>query len=155
MYWACCLRESWEELGLRPWRVEFLGLLPVYHLSLFNRKILPMVGWTSGTVDFRPNWEVSRIVRIPIPSLLRPESYAVYSLRLEGGRPYPDGLEQPHFPCFIHRDHEGQEVLWGATYHIVLSFLERVFGFQPPPASGRWIIQGVLPETYAADRDLP
>ena len=76
MYWVCCLRESWEEMGVRPWSVEFLGILPTYQLRVFRRGILPMVGWMRFNGRFRTNWEVEKIVPVPLADFLKPESYA-------------------------------------------------------------------------------
>jgi hypothetical protein len=45
------------------------------------------------------------------------------------------------------------EVLWGATYHIVVLFLELVFGFQPPDVSGMPCIPGLLDEGYMNGRE--
>jgi 8-oxo-dGTP pyrophosphatase MutT (NUDIX family) len=151
-YWACCLRESWEEMGLRPWGVEFLGLLPLYQLRLFQRKILPLVGWLTGEGHFRPNWEVERIVPIAISSLLNGGSYALYDLRDNDVGTDSSWREEGLFPCFIHEDELGQEVLWGATYHIVLTLLQRIYGFQPPPPQTLPVIQGRLARSYMTGR---
>lgn len=148
MYWACCLRESWEEMRLPPWKVEFLGPLPPYRLRMFERDILPMVGSISGSSCFRTNWEVERVLAIPLSSFLDPGNYGKYILSGEGGGPYP-GEEGPvTFPCFIHRDKGVHEILWGATYNIVLSFLSLVWGFEPPPLEGREVVKGRLPRGY-------
>lgn len=148
LYWACCLRESWEEMGLRPWGVTFLGLLPMYQLALFTRHILPMVGWISGLRHFRLNWEVERLVPLPFSSLLASENYGVYMLETEGERPHGWSQGPNRFPCYVHLDGEGREVLWGATYHIVESFLARVFGFTAPPIEGRPVVFGTLSDAY-------
>ena len=152
MYWACCLRESWEEMGLRPWGVEFLGMLPVYSLFLFDRRILPLVGWIPGEYRFRPNWEVERIVPIAIPSLLTPEKYALYDLRESGLDSNPSWEGGGLFPCFVLENENGREVLWGATYHIVLTFLDRVYGFEPPEPHALPVIRGRLSGSYMTGR---
>jgi len=147
-YWACCLRESWEEMRLPPWKVELLGLLPAYRLKMFERNILPMVGSMSGDSRFRINWEVERIVPIPLSSFLDPANYGRYILSAEGGGPYPGEEGPAAFPCFVHEDEGTREILWGATYHIVLSFLSRVWGFEPPPLEERPVLRGTLPGRY-------
>jgi hypothetical protein len=148
MFWAGCIRESWEEIRLSPWTVEFLGLLPLYQLMLFERRIFPMVGWISGERHFRPNWEVERMVPIPMAAFLRSESYGVFHIHARGEDPAPWEGEDRFHPCFIHEDEHGTEVLWGATYHIVLSFLERVCDFTPPPMRDRPSIHGSLSKNY-------
>ena len=57
------------------------------------------------------------------------------------------------FPCLRHHHNGDLEVLWGATYHIVVLFLELVFGFQPPDVSGMSFIPGLLDEGYLNGRD--
>jgi 8-oxo-dGTP pyrophosphatase MutT (NUDIX family) len=147
-FWACSLRESWEEMGLLPWRVEFLGMLPLDQLRLFKRTILPLVGWISEHRSFRPNWEVEKIVPVPISSLLEPSNYSVYVLHenIKGPNPLPQG--QASFPCFVHRGTQGEEILWGATYRIVMSFLERVYDFDPPAAKHLRVTYGRLSSGY-------
>jgi 8-oxo-dGTP pyrophosphatase MutT (NUDIX family) len=147
LYWACCLRESWEEIGLRPWRVTFLGLLPIYRLQLFRRHILPLVGWLAGSVRFRLNWEVEKIAPIPFSRLLNSNNYGVYVLNAGAVQTSWD-RQTKTFPCFFNRDEQGQEILWGATYHIAVSFLETVFDFQPPSIAQRPVVTGTLDPNY-------
>jgi hypothetical protein len=155
MYWACSLRESWEEMRVRPWAVEFLGTLPLYKLRLFERRILPMVGWVPDSERFSPNWEVERIVPIPLSSLLSPERYATYLLRGVNHGDSSSAEEATPYGCFIHEDSHGREVLWGATYQIVLSFLERVYNFNPPAMEARPVVHGHLTPDYATGRRPP
>lgn len=141
-YWACALRETWEEIGLSPFGVQFLGPLPVRRLAMFRRTILPLVGWIDGPRRFRLNWEVNRLVPLPLPDLMDPGRYAVY--RLEGGDAAPR-----LYPCFLAREPAGDEVLWGATYFIAVAFLERAFGFRPPQEEERPEVTGTLAPDYA------
>lgn len=147
-YWACALREAWEETGLRPPGIRFLGCLPMYRLVLFRRAILPLVGWVEGPRRFRLNWEVERLVPIPLSDFLDPRRYARY--RLDTGGVTGNELAQPHcYPCFRPRQDGQEDVLWGATYHIAISFLERAFAFRPPPEASRPVISGTLAPDYA------
>ncbi len=45
LFLANALRETWEELGLNPMRIRFLGPLPTYSLILFRRTIFPLMAW--------------------------------------------------------------------------------------------------------------
>lgn len=149
LYWACALRESWEEMGLYPWRVSFLGPLPTYSLKLFQRRILPLVGWMKGQKRFRLNWEVSRLVSIPIQELLEPENYGTYLLQYKDDKTTARQVDEIPHPCFFHGDSEEPEILWGATFHIVMSFLQRVFRFLPPPQmETQRIVRGKLGQDY-------
>jgi hypothetical protein len=129
---AAGLREAWEEMRLNPLGVSFLGVLPEQHLVMFDRVIYPLVGWAPAQ-RLKPNWEVARIVTIPLRKLLDPGHYGRF-------RPMVTPADDDHarqlriddFPCFIHQDAHGREMLWGATYRITQSFLERVFDFSPP-----------------------
>jgi len=141
LFLAACLRESFEEMGLLPWKVEFLGVLEPHRLRLFERRILPMVGWLQGQSRFRLNWEVEKIVRISLEELVEPSNYALYRIR---NHPVPGSI----FPCFVHREKGSQEILWGATYNIVQSFLRSVLGFVAPPEAERELVEGELASNY-------
>jgi hypothetical protein len=145
---ATSLRESLEEMRLNPLGVKFLGPLPAQNLRMFARVIYPMAGWIRGQERFFPNWEVERIIYIPIRNLLNPDHYACYRLTMETG---PEGVRHgktQDFPCFHHENGNGNEVLWGATYRIVMVFLEIVFGFKPPDVGELPVLYGSLNERY-------
>lgn len=148
-FWANALREAWEEIRLNPFRVEFLGALPCYSLLPFRQVIFPLVGMIDSGERFRPNWEVERIIYVPLESFFDEENYGLYSLDIPEtfqGR-IGDGSVRGEFPCFVHLEGGHEEVLWGATYHIVMSFLETVFGFQPPEQGNRRVHGVLYPET--------
>jgi hypothetical protein len=145
---ATSLRESLEEMGLNPLGVKFLGPLPPENLQMFDRVIYPMVGWIGRQRHFLLNWEVEKIVYIPIRNLLNPANYACYRLNM-APRGEEEGWEEAQdFPCFRHQGQDGQEVLWGATYRIVTVFLELVYGFKPPSLDTLSIIYGHLGKRY-------
>jgi len=144
---AAGLREGYEEMGLSPFNFRFLGPLPVQQLRLFRRTIFPQVGWVARPRGFSLNWEVEKIVRIPLENLLDPANYARYRLSVDPPRARQAGVLED-FPCFLHREPEGGEVLWGATYRITMDFLSRVFGFAPPEAGGLPVLTGRLGEDY-------
>jgi hypothetical protein len=111
---------------------------------LFNRVIDPMVAWISGRQRFHPNWEVERIVSIPLASLTDPSRYGTYRARMT--LPGPGGRQVlwNDFPCFLHRDgRQTPQMLWGATFRMTLDFLDLVFGFRPP-------LGGRLPVYYGS-----
>lgn len=150
---ATGLRESWEEMRLNPLSIALLGTLPPQRLLLFRRIIHPMVGWVKWRQRFVPSWEVEKIVRIPLRTLLDPAHYACYRLHV------PPRLEQrfnhhtQDMPCFLYQDGRQTEMLWGATYKIVMSFLARVFGFTPPEPGALPLVPGILDESYIYGRD--
>jgi hypothetical protein len=145
---ATSIRESLEEMRLNPLDVRFLGPMPAQDLTMFDRVLYPMVGWIKRQQRFYPNWEVERVLYVPLEELLDPGRYARYRLSFDA-RPGDDrrGLVQD-FPCFHHRGRGGEEILWGATYRIVMGFLEIVFGFRPPPPAALPVVSGILDGDY-------
>jgi len=149
---AAALREGVEEMRLNPFGVRFLGGLPPVHLAMFKRTIVPLVAWVHRQRHFRPNWEVERIVRIPLRDLLAPGGYI--ALRLQTGHHDRDGDEVAarDFPAFRFPTNRGTEILWGATYRITMRFLKQIFGFQPPAQNGGTTIEKRLTADYATGR---
>jgi len=148
LLFATSLRESLEEMGLNPLGVKFLGPLPPEDLRMFDRVIYPMVGWIGRQRHFLLNWEVERIVYTPIRDLLNPENYACYRLNMAPRGEAGSVEETRDFPCFRHKAHDGEEILWGATYRIVMVFLELVYGFKAPNLDKLPIIYGYLDKRY-------
>jgi len=151
---ATALREGFEEMRLNPLGIRMLGPLPAQNLQMFERVIYPMVGWIRRQTRFFPNWEVARVVYVPLGHLLTPELYARYRLRFETGEASRDGEEAEirEFPCFVHEGRQGTEMLWGATYRIVTVFLECVFGFRPPALEDLPVVHGTLGPDYLNGR---
>jgi len=153
---AASLREGLEEMRLNPLRVTFLGPLPRQKLEMFDRVIYPMAGWMGRQKRFFPNWEVEKIVYIPIRELLNPDGYRCYRLQMghrtqnrsvAGQRQGTPPVIQD-FPCFVHQKDSEREVLWGATYRITMLFLDLTFGFTPPAVKTLPIIEGALNDAY-------
>ena len=140
------LREAWEEMRLNPLRVTFLGPLQVQPLIMFKRSIYPLACWVSAIDGLQPNWEVERIVKIPLRHLMQRHRYGRYRLHFD-----TDGVAKQRredFPCFIHQGRQGREVLWGATFRITMDFLKRVYSFQPPEMDTVPVVPGRLDRTY-------
>lgn len=148
LLFATCLREGFEEMRLNPLGVKFLGPLPQQQLIMFHRVIYPMVCWISRQKQFSPNWEVERVVYIPLQNLLNPSNYARYRLQIETSQEYGNNPEVKDYPCFIQKQKDHNEVLWGATFRITMAFLEIVFGFRPPDMGSLPIVSGSLDKNY-------
>jgi hypothetical protein len=146
--WATGLRESLEEMRLNPFGVRFLGPLPPRSLVMFKRTIYPMVGWINRQKRFFPNWEVEKVVRLPLKDLLNPKYYSRYRLQIGKDAGQGQAASIQHYPCFRLQAPDNQEILWGATYRITLDFLRLVFGFEPPALETLPVVEGVLDETY-------
>ncbi|MDJ0780568.1 MAG: hypothetical protein QNJ22_01290 [Desulfosarcinaceae bacterium] len=150
LLFATALREGFEEMRLNPLGLRFLGPLPVERLVVFSKEIYPFVGWLGQQRRFRPNWEVASLVYLPLQALLDPNNYARLQYRfVTADTQLPRG-SSGEMPCYVHRSDLGgdAEVLWGATYRIVMRFLERVFDFQPPPATHLPVVKRRLDDAY-------
>ena len=145
---ATGLREGFEEMRLNPLGVTFLGPLPVQHLVMFKRSIYPLAGWVNRQQRFFPNWEVERIVRIPLKDFFNPGRYARHRLSFSPVVNETNGPEALEMPCFIHREGEMEELLWGATFRITMQFLETVAGFVPPALDALPVIHQSLGARY-------
>lgn len=130
---ATGLREGFEEMRVNPFRIRFLGPMAPEHFTRFNRTVYPMVTWLTGPHAFVPNWEVARIVYIPLRQFFDPGAYTKLPLSQLSRQKESDRLPATtEFPCLIYENGNGREILWGLTFRIVLHFLETVFDFEPP-----------------------
>lgn len=148
LFLANAVRESWEEIRLSPFNLRFLGPLPPRSLVMFTKMIFPVVGLIEKRWDFRPNREVDKLVEIPLNAFYHEENYGLLCI----GAP-EDPSDRPErnggYPCLIHADSDGEEeILWGATFSIITSFLHIVFDFSPPRISSERIISRPLPSNY-------
>ncbi len=145
---ATALREGLEEMRLNPMAVRFLGSLPPEPLVMFRRVIQPLVVWVHGQRRFYPNWEVERVVRIPLNALMDPTRYICYRLTLPGSSAGRVDGGRIDFPAFRFATPHGNEILWGATYRIAMAFLKRVMGFTAPALDALEVIEHALPPQY-------
>jgi 8-oxo-dGTP pyrophosphatase MutT (NUDIX family) len=144
LFLANALRESWEEIHLRPSKVRFLGPLPSYDLRHFRATIFPLAGLLSDPGVLRPNREVERIVEVPLSAFLRSDLYGCYQI----APPDPARRSDAEFPCLIFQDRNGEEILWGATFNIIISFLAIVTGFSLPDWKSGRLVRRSLPADY-------
>lgn len=148
LFLANAMRESWEEIRLNPFNTTFLGPLPCYNLTLFTKTIFPVVGLVKQDKPYHLNGEVDKIVEIPIASFFEEDNYAMYSLEASG--PLNDTRDrQWDFPCLVHTDSAGkEEILWGATFNIIMSFLKIIFDFDLSEITPTRIITRALDDAY-------
>jgi 8-oxo-dGTP pyrophosphatase MutT (NUDIX family) len=150
---ANALRESWEELRLSPFNVEFLGPLPAYHLRHRPWIIFPLVGRVKHLWKPKLSWEVDKIVSIPLEKFFDPANYAVYSLEVPE-KLMTQGIPNPwEFPCLVHKEDGEEEILWGATFEIVRTFFKIVFDFSFPLPDKRKVVRRPLPLNYLSGRE--
>jgi len=123
---AGVLRECWEEMRLPPWKVEYLGGLSTHRMQSFPRIIFPLVGRITGRWNAKPNWEVEKIIRVPIRSFFDPSNYALYSPRVPSSFKNRPGTEWLEIPCMVVQEGDDEEILWGATFGIIINFIQLI-----------------------------
>jgi 8-oxo-dGTP pyrophosphatase MutT (NUDIX family) len=142
------LRESWEEIRLSPFNVEFLGPLPSYSLQSRRWIMFPLVGRVKHAWEAKLSPEVDKLITIPLHDFFLPEKYAYYSLGVPAEL-ISQGIPDPwEFPCLVYDADGEEEILWGATYTVIRSFLSLVFHQPLPSPDGRRIIRRPLPSNY-------
>jgi 8-oxo-dGTP pyrophosphatase MutT (NUDIX family) len=142
------VRETWEELGISPFNLQCLGPLPCRPLIAFTRVIFPLVGYVKRDWKPRPNFEVEKILELPLKDFFDASNYGLYTIETDYKlRDNISGIR--HFPCFIAKDDRGEEeILWGATFSIVMSFFKIVFDFEIPELNGNRTFNKVLAAEY-------
>jgi 8-oxo-dGTP pyrophosphatase MutT (NUDIX family) len=121
---AAAVREAHEEIGLAPDAVELLGPLPGLATLRGLSAIAPFVGVLSSRPELHPNpAEVERAFSVPLTELLADGCH------WEERWPFPDGAERA-----IHFFDLPEDLVWGATARILVSFLCQVLGLAAPHA---------------------
>ncbi len=110
------LREAFEEVGLRPEDVEFLGELDSMCTATSSFLITPFVAVIPYPYEFTVSTdEIDELIEVPISALLDERNY--YE-KLQ----YYDGI--PYMGSFFAYE---SRVIWGATARILRQFLDLVF----------------------------
>ena len=109
---AAALRETTEEIGLPPTRVDVLGQLSPYE-TVTGYRVLPIVGWIEPPFDLAPDpLEVADVFEVPLDFLLDKANHQRHHRML--GEIRRDYWAIP----WLHR------YIWGATAAMLL-ILER------------------------------
>jgi 8-oxo-dGTP pyrophosphatase MutT (NUDIX family) len=111
---AAALRETHEEIGLPPERVEVLGTLPVY-VTGTAFTVTPVVGLVQPGFALQPNpQEVDDVFEVPLAYLMNPLHHRRHAWTFEGvvrewySMPYQDGAQE--------------RFIWGATAGMLRNF---------------------------------
>ncbi len=113
---AAALREASEEVGVPPASVRLLGRLTPLHIPVSGYMLHPVVGLVAARPPFkREEWEVARILEVPITILGDPAIVKRHTRRRElGGRAID--IDVPYFEI------DGEQV-WGATAMVLSEFM--------------------------------
>ncbi len=108
---ATALRESDEEIGLEPGRVEVLGSLRAYD-TITGFRIYPIVGWVADPpAAWRPDpAEVADVFEVPLDVVRDPANHLRDSYLRNG--------ERRHFFVLPYEN----RYIWGATAGILVNF---------------------------------
>jgi 8-oxo-dGTP pyrophosphatase MutT (NUDIX family) len=113
---AAALREASEEVGVPPAAVRLLGRLTPLQIPISGYMLHPVIGLVETRPAFhRDEWEVARILEVPVTALREPDAVKRRTRTREfGGRTIE--IEVPYF------DVDGEHV-WGATAMVLAEFL--------------------------------
>jgi 8-oxo-dGTP pyrophosphatase MutT (NUDIX family) len=115
---AAALRETFEETGLRPDRVEVLGTLPLY-VTGTAFLVTPVVGLVQPGFALQPNPdEVDDVFEVPLDFLMDPANHRLHAVEWEGA------LREWYSMPYTERRPEGvrERFIWGATAGMLRNF---------------------------------
>lgn len=103
------LRETEEEIGLAPERVELLGDLPDY-LTGTGFRVTPVIGLVHPPFELRlDTFEVAEVFEVPLDFLMNPANHKIHSMEYQGR------VREYHAMPY------GDYYIWGATAGILVS----------------------------------
>ena len=109
------LRETDEEIGVKPEDVTILGSLSSLFVPASRFLVFPVVGYVDFKPEFQPSPdEVQQIIEVPLQKLLDPDNIGTKVL-IKDCKPFKA-------PAFNVDDH----LIWGATAMILSEFVEVV-----------------------------
>lgn len=116
------LRETWEEMGIRPEDIRVLGRTDNF-LTNTHFMVTPFVGCFSYPYDYDINPdEIAQIIEVPLEVLLEPDTFEMRHWERDGVR------------WNIHYYHYRNETIWGVTGFLLSNLLTIVFDIPRMPA---------------------
>lgn len=104
------LRESREEIGIEPSRVQVLGRLPDYRTST-GYAVTPVVGWAEPPLEYHPDpQEVDDVFEVPLAFLLDASNHRHESA-------FHNGRLRRYWAMPF-----GERFIWGATAGMLVTF---------------------------------
>lgn len=145
LFLATALREAWEEVGLNPFNVVFLGALPSYSLTLFSRTIFPFACVTPRHFTYKLSPEVEKVLEIPLRFFFNSANYAILNIQTSAEK---DSASMKYNCIVIPDGQGGEDILWGATFKIIDNFLRTIADDNLPVFKPTRIINKVLSTNY-------
>ncbi|MEN6432293.1 MAG: coenzyme A pyrophosphatase [Smithella sp.] len=149
LFLTTALREAWEEVGLNPFNVLFLGALPSYSLTLFARTIFPLACVTPKHFTYKLSPEVEKVLEIPLSFFFDSTNYAILNIKTS---PKNDSASMKYNCIVIPDGQGGEDILWGATLKIIDNFLRIVSDDSLPSFATSRIITKVLTTNYMSSK---
>lgn len=107
------LRETEEEIGVRPDAVQVIGALSELYIPPSNFLVYPTVGVLTGEVHFtRQEYEVEEIIEIPLSFFLQAGSRSTTRIQVMG-------KTEVEVPAYLYDKY----VIWGATAIMMSEFI--------------------------------
>lgn len=152
LFLTTALREAWEEIGLNPLKIKYLGALPSYSLTLLARTIFPVVCLTSKPFAYRLSSEVEKVLEIPVSFFFDGNNYAMLDIKTSLGE--DSEPMQYQTPCIVIPDgRSGEDILWGATFNIIHNFLRIISDDSLPSSYSPRTFNKVLTLNYISHKD--
>ncbi len=117
------LRETHEEIGVRPAEIQVLGRLDDEVMSFSGFLVTPFVGLVPYPNRLRLSpQEVHAVLQVPLRVLLDPRNVRA------------ELWDRSGTPSAVYFYSAGDQVIWGFTARIIARFLTAVFGVPLPEA---------------------
>jgi 8-oxo-dGTP pyrophosphatase MutT (NUDIX family) len=115
------LRETEEEIGIKRDKIKIIGCLDDFP-TMTKFIITPFVGIIDKNEKLiRQEREVQEILKVPIDFFTSKKKFREQGIDI-------DGKQFPIF-YFNYRNNEKSYTIWGATAYMIVTFIEKVYGF--------------------------
>ncbi len=109
------LRETFEEVGINSTEVNVIKQLTSLYIPPSNFYVSPYLGVLKNKPSFKINYEVKKMVLLPVSELLNDHIISSFEIPFTG-------KNNKNVPCFKYEGHH----IWGATAMILSEFKEVV-----------------------------
>lgn len=113
-YQETALRETHEEVGIRPDQIRIIRALSRIYIPPSNFIVYPFLGYSSEELIFNPDpREVAGIIEVPLDEFMDDASL----VGINRSTSYANDIDVPGFKI-------GEQIVWGATAMILSEFKE-------------------------------